>query len=93
MTSQTRYNASLLGAPDLPEEKRKAAEDNSADFPIVRDNLGERVGITGKGAGLMRKKFVGLGIIVETVPFVPNKAAARFRWLLTETPDIRSPRQ
>ncbi len=27
MTSQTRYNASLLGAPDLPEEKRKAAED------------------------------------------------------------------
>ncbi len=27
MTTQTRYNASLLGAPDLPEEKRKAAED------------------------------------------------------------------
>lgn len=62
---------------------RKAVQDGNADFPIVRDNLGERVGITGKGAGLLRKKFVGLRIIAQTVPYVPNKAAARFRWLLT----------
>ncbi len=27
MTNQTRYNASLLGAPDLSHEKRKAAEE------------------------------------------------------------------
>lgn len=27
MTHQTRYNASLLGAPDMPAEKRKAAEE------------------------------------------------------------------
>lgn len=72
---------------------RKAAQDAAPDFPIVRDNLGERVGITGEGAGLLRRKFARLGIIAQTVPYVPNKAAARFRWLLTETPDIASPRR
>ena len=72
---------------------RKAAQKPAPDFPIVRDNLGERVGITGEGAGLLRRKFARLGIIAQTVPYVPNKAAARFRWLLTETPDIASPRR
>ena len=67
---------------------RKAATDGNADFPIARDNLGERVGITGIGAGLLRKKFVGLRIIAQTVPYRANVAAARFRWLLSETPSV-----
>ena len=69
----------------------KAASDGNADFPIVRDNLGERVGISGNGAGQLRAKFARLGIIVPTVPYVPNKAAARFRCLLTAAPDMQSP--
>jgi hypothetical protein len=64
---------------------RKAAQDGNADFPIVRDNLGRRIGITGKGAGLLRGKFTRLCIIKPTVPYKPNVAAARFRWLLADS--------
>ena len=61
---------------------RKAEQDGNPDFPIVRDNLGARVGITGNGAGMMRTKFVALGIIAQTAPHRANVAAARFRWRL-----------
>ena len=60
---------------------RKAAQDRNADFPIVRDNLGKRVGITGEGAGLLRKKFVRIGIIELTAQYRANVAATRYRWL------------
>ena len=67
---------------------RKAAQDGNADFPIGRDNLGERLWITGNGAGLLRKKLVRLGIIKLTAPHKPNVTAARFCWLLAEMADI-----
>jgi len=61
---------------------RKAEQDSAADFPIARDNLAERLGITGKGAAGIREKFVRLCIIKKTANYVPNKFAARFKWLL-----------
>jgi hypothetical protein len=61
----------------------KAANDGAKDFPIARDNLAERLGITGKGAAGIREKFMRLGIIAKTANYVPNKSAARFKWLLT----------
>ena len=61
---------------------RKAEGEGALDFPIAVENLGNRLGITREGAGQLRKKFVRSGIIVETVPFRANVAAARFRWLL-----------
>lgn len=61
---------------------RKAEQDSTADFPIARDNLAERLGITGKGAAGIREKFVRLGVIKKTANYVPNKFAARFKWLL-----------
>jgi hypothetical protein len=60
---------------------RKAEQDGAADFPIVRDNLGDRLGITGKGAAWIRDKLVRLGAIEKTVNYVPNKSAARFKWM------------
>jgi hypothetical protein len=60
---------------------RKAEQDGAADFPIVRDNLAERLGITGKGAAGIREKFVRLGVIKKTANYVPNKFATRFKWL------------
>ena len=59
---------------------RKAEQDGAADFPIVRDNLGDRLGITGKGAAWIRDKLARLGAIVKTVNYVPNKSAARYKW-------------
>ena len=61
---------------------RKAAKDGAEDFPIVRDNLAERLGITGKGAAGIRDKLARLGAIEQTAKYVPNKFAARFKWLL-----------
>jgi hypothetical protein len=60
---------------------RKAEQDGAADFPIVRDSLAARLGVTGKGAAWIRDKLARLGAIVKTANYVPNKHAARFRWL------------
>jgi hypothetical protein len=60
--------------------ERNAAQNGHADFPIARDNLGERVGISGNGAGQLRMKFVRLGIIAQTTQYRANVAAARYRW-------------
>ena len=64
---------------------RKAEQDGAADFPIVRDNLAARLGITGKGAAGIRDKLAQLGAISKTVDYVPNKFAARFKWLLPKS--------
>ena len=58
----------------------KAALDGNTDFPVARDNLGERVGITGNGAGQLRSKLARFGIIAQTIPYRANVAAARFKW-------------
>lgn len=60
---------------------RKAKMDGAADFPIVRNNLAERLGITGNGAAGIRDKLARLGVIKKTADYVPNKFAARFKWL------------
>ena len=60
---------------------RKAIQDGAADFPIVRDNLGDRLGMTGKGAAGIRDKLARLGAIEKTANYVPNKSAARFKWI------------
>jgi hypothetical protein len=59
----------------------KAAIDGAPDFPIVRDNLGVRIGITGKGAAGIRDKLARLRVLAKTANYVPNKLAARYRWL------------
>ncbi len=41
----------------------------------------ERLGITGRGAGGLRQKFISLGITEQTASYKPNVAAACYRWL------------
>lgn len=59
----------------------KASQDGCEDFPIARDNLADRLGITGPGAGGIRSKFTTLGIIRLAQHYQPNKRAARYVWL------------
>ena len=61
---------------------RKAEQDGALDFPAVRDNLAERLGITGKGAAGIRDKLVRLDAIEKTADYVANKSAARFKWFI-----------
>lgn len=62
--------------------ERKASLDGVEDFPIARDNLGQRLGISGKGAGWIRDRLAKLGAIERTKAYVPNRAPARYRWAL-----------
>lgn len=64
---------------------RKANLDNAIDFPIVRDNMANRLGITGKGAAGIRDKLTKLDVIKKTADYVPNKSSARYKWLLAKT--------
>ena len=59
---------------------RKAECDGSPDFPVARDDLAARLGITGKGAAGIRDKLTKIGIIAKTAAYVPNRAATRFKW-------------
>ncbi len=63
---------------------RKAEQDGAPDFPIVRDNLALRLGVTGNGAAGIRDKLAarGLGVLEKTADYVPNKTSKRFRWCL-----------
>ena len=67
---------------------KKATADHLPDFPIVRDDLAARIGMTGPGAGQLVQRFCNeaAGILERTQECVPHKTAARYRWLLT--PDI-----
>ena len=60
---------------------RKAKKDARTDFPIARDNLADRLGVSGKGAAWLRDKLVALGAIAKTADYVPNKSSMRFRWI------------
>jgi hypothetical protein len=74
LPSKTRLFASSAGS------LAQALENQQPDFPTVRDNLGRRLGITGRGAGELRQKFVRLGIVKPTTPYKANVAAARYSW-------------
>ena len=60
---------------------RKAKLDGVPDFPIVRDSLASRLGVTGPGAAKMRDKLCTLGATGKTAEYVANKTAARYKWL------------
>lgn len=61
-----------------------ARSKNEEDFPIARDDLSARVGLTGEGAGLLIRRFCDNthAILRRTQEYVPHKSAARYRWLL-----------
>jgi hypothetical protein len=53
---------------------------NVGEFKIRCQSLGDRLGISLKGASKLRRKFCELGILTQTRPYIANKFCARFRW-------------
>jgi hypothetical protein len=53
---------------------------NAGEFKIRCQSLGDRLGISLKGASKLRRKLCELGILKQTRPYVANKFCARFRW-------------
>jgi hypothetical protein len=57
---------------------RLDAED---DFKIVAEHLAKRLGVTTQTACNIRHRFCDSGILELTAEYVPQKFAARFRWI------------
>jgi hypothetical protein len=62
----------------------KAKTDGKSDFPIARNNFGDRLGITHKGGGHVRDRLMAAGVIQRTAHYRQYVAAARYSWLLHE---------
>jgi hypothetical protein len=60
----------------------KARADGRPDFPIARNNFGDRLGTTHPGGGWIRDRLVTAGVIEQTAHYVQYRAAARYRWIL-----------
>ena len=52
----------------------------AGEFKIRCQSLGDRLGMSLKGASKLRRKFCELGILKQTKPYVPNTFCGRFRW-------------
>ena len=53
---------------------------NAGEFFICCQSLGDRLGMSLKGASKLRRKFCELGILKQTRPYIANRFCARFRW-------------
>jgi hypothetical protein len=53
---------------------------NAGEFKIRCQSLGDRLGISLKGASKLRQKFCELGILKQTRPYIANRFCARFEW-------------
>jgi hypothetical protein len=59
---------------------------NAGEFKIRCQSLGDRLGMSLKGASKLRRKFCQLGILKETRPYVANRFCARLRWIAAAEP-------
>lgn len=57
-------------------------KDPEEDFKIVAEHLAKRLGVTLQTACNIRRRFCDAGILAPTAPYVPQKLAARFRWIV-----------
>ena len=53
---------------------------NGGEFMIRCQSLGDRLGMSLKGASKLRRKFCELAILKQTKPYVTNTFCGRFRW-------------
>ena len=68
---------------------RSASHSGGAEFPISRDSLAARLGLTGQGAGELIRRFCKDGIIQRVRPCIPNQRCAYYRWLAADEPQKR----
>jgi hypothetical protein len=67
----------------------KAESDGSPDFPFPVEHVAARLGISFQAVCKIRTRFVELRIIEKTANCVPNRTAARFRWIAPMSADER----
>jgi len=60
---------------------RKAECDQTRDFPFPVEHVAARLGLSYQNVSKVRRRFTALRIIEKTKDHVPNRSAARFRWL------------
>jgi hypothetical protein len=61
----------------------KAEADGLPDFPFPVENVAARLGVSYQAVSKIRVRFEKAGIVEKTANHIPNRAAARYRWLLS----------
>ncbi len=67
----------------LKKFARLAAVKNETDFPFPIQHVAHRLALSFQHVSKLRQRFIDASIIVETAPFITNRSAARFRWVLS----------
>jgi hypothetical protein len=62
---------------------RKAEQDQMPDFPVSIEYLAGTLNVSHQTVSEIRKRFIELRVIERTADHIVNRAAARFRWLLS----------
>jgi hypothetical protein len=62
---------------------RHAMEKKEPDFPFPIQHVAMRLGVSFQYVGKLRQRFAF--IIERTAPPITNRAAARFRWAISDT--------
>ena len=85
-SEREKFEALPLESNDRPAFRiirnfARLANDPEDDFKIVAEHLATRLGVTLQTACNIRLRFCDSGILQPTAPYVPQKFAARFRWI------------
>jgi hypothetical protein len=85
-SEREKFEALRLESNDRPAFRiirnfARLANDPEDDFKIVAEHLATRLGVTLQTACNIRLRFCDSGILEPTAAYVPQKFAARFRWI------------
>lgn len=69
---------------------RNWSQTTKPDFKIRCESLGQRLGISLKGASKLRRKFCELEILRETAAYVPHKLCARYEWIASREQEAKA---
>ena len=61
---------------------RRACSQKGKDFPFPLQHVAARLGVSFQYVSRLRQRFVNACIITQTTPFITNRSAARFQWML-----------
>ena len=92
---QSMRNLSSLtteGERDAFRILRNWSQTDTPDFYASCESLGNRLGISLRGASKLRHKFCKIGILRQTAPYVPLKLCARFEWTAGVEPEAPTSR-
>lgn len=85
-SERTKFDALRIDSNDreafrIVRNFARHVNDRDGDFRIVAEHLAKRLGVVLQTACNIRRRFCDARILKHTAPYVPQRFAARFRWI------------